>query len=220
MELKRCCACKEIKDISEFWRNRTSSDGLTSKCKICMKEYMKKYNKENSDKAREYMKKYNKANANKLKEYRKKYNIANSDKQRKYMKEYNKKYYEQNSDKIKESVHKWNADNLDKIREYHRKAEHIRRARIASVEGDRTITFELVYKRNNGICQICSHECTKEDGSIDHIVPISREGTHTWDNVQLAHLRCNIIKGTKIYAPEGGKEISHAEARIRANRSQ
>ena len=27
--------------------------------------------------------------------------------------------------------------------------------------------------------------------SLDHIVPLSRGGTHTLDNVQLAHLACN-----------------------------
>ena len=34
--------------------------------------------------------------------------------------------------------------------------------------------------------------------TIDHIKPISKGGTHTWDNVQLAHFHCNSIKSDKI----------------------
>ena len=33
--------------------------------------------------------------------------------------------------------------------------------------------------------------------SIDHVVPLSKGGTHTWDNVHLAHKRCNMVKGNK-----------------------
>jgi 5-methylcytosine-specific restriction endonuclease McrA len=33
--------------------------------------------------------------------------------------------------------------------------------------------------------------------SLDHIVPVSLGGTHTWANVQLAHLRCNVSKGNR-----------------------
>ena len=34
--------------------------------------------------------------------------------------------------------------------------------------------------------------------SIDHTVPVSKGGTHTWDNVQLAHFYCNRVKGNNI----------------------
>lgn len=35
--------------------------------------------------------------------------------------------------------------------------------------------------------------------SIDHIIPISKGGTHTWNNVQLAHHHCNTIKDNNIF---------------------
>lgn len=34
--------------------------------------------------------------------------------------------------------------------------------------------------------------------SIDHVIPISKGGTHTWDNVRLAHHHCNSIKKDSI----------------------
>jgi 5-methylcytosine-specific restriction endonuclease McrA len=33
---------------------------------------------------------------------------------------------------------------------------------------------------------------------VDHIVPIMRGGVHSYANVQLAHPRCNRMKGAKI----------------------
>lgn len=34
--------------------------------------------------------------------------------------------------------------------------------------------------------------------SVDHVFPVFRGGGHTWANVQLAHLFCNMKKGAKV----------------------
>ena len=54
-------------------------------------------------------------------------------------------------------------------------------------------TLEL-YQKDSAICGICSQRVEISNASIDHIIPVSKGGTHTWDNVQLAHYKCNIIK--------------------------
>lgn len=71
------------------------------------------------------------------------------------------------------------------------------------------ITLKKLYKKHNGLCSICGEKCDYEDysiskegyfiansnyPSIDHIIPIAKGGTHTWNNVQLAHRICNSIK--------------------------
>jgi 5-methylcytosine-specific restriction endonuclease McrA len=33
--------------------------------------------------------------------------------------------------------------------------------------------------------------------TVDHIIPLARGGSHTWDNVQLAHHLCNSLKGDR-----------------------
>lgn len=55
-----------------------------------------------------------------------------------------------------------------------------------------------VYDRDRWFCGICGMKVDKDlmwpdpmSASLDHIVPLSRGGTHTLDNVQLAHLACN-----------------------------
>lgn len=34
--------------------------------------------------------------------------------------------------------------------------------------------------------------------SVDHIVPLARGGSHSADNVQSAHLLCNLRKGARV----------------------
>ena len=69
---------------------------------------------------------------------------------------------------------------------------------------DKTVTLKAVIERDRGVCQICGGRVNTEDKinghigrlypTIDHIVPLSKGGAHTWDNVQLAHLCCNAGK--------------------------
>lgn len=59
-----------------------------------------------------------------------------------------------------------------------------------------------IYKRDGYRCQICGKRLAmKQDvphpkaPTIDHIIPISRGGTHEPANVQAAHFGCNSAKG-------------------------
>ena len=65
---------------------------------------------------------------------------------------------------------------------------------------------ELVFRDGFDLsCKLCG-ECVLFNRSrphplspsVDHIIPISRGGENTIENVQLAHLRCNKVKGNRI----------------------
>ena len=83
-------------------------------------------------------------------------------------------------------------------------SSHRKRARIHGVEYEPGITLEKLIERDGNICQICGEPCDINDkryGQIgplypsrDHIIPIAKGGSHTWDNVQLAHMMCNSKK--------------------------
>lgn len=71
---------------------------------------------------------------------------------------------------------------------------------------DYSITLGKLIKRDKGICHICNNKVdltadsnSNEYPSIDHVFPVAKGGTHTWDNVKLAHRGCNNIKNDKIY---------------------
>lgn len=78
---------------------------------------------------------------------------------------------------------------------------------------DKSITLEKLFFRDRGKCWICGGECDYKDhkvdesGSfivganyptIDHVYPLSKGGNHTWENVKLAHHRCNTLKSDKV----------------------
>lgn len=81
---------------------------------------------------------------------------------------------------------------------------------------DRDITLEKLYKRDGGVCYLCGGMCDwtdieDRDGvliagdmypSIDHVTPLAHEGKHGWDNVRLAHRRCNYLKSDNPPAPK------------------
>ena len=43
--LKKCCRCENILLKSNFYKNKGKRDGITSICKLCMKNYIKEYTK-------------------------------------------------------------------------------------------------------------------------------------------------------------------------------
>lgn len=60
------------------------------------------------------------------------------------------------------------------------------------------VDYDRVVREADGVCGICKAEIAHDDKThIDHIVPLARGGSHTQDNIQLAHARCNIKKGAR-----------------------
>lgn len=65
-------------------------------------------------------------------------------------------------------------------------------------------TREQVYERDRWVCGICGGDVNSTlshpdpmSASLDHKIPLSSGGSHTLDNVQCAHLTCNIAKGNR-----------------------
>lgn len=63
----------------------------------------------------------------------------------------------------------------------------------------------LVFSRDNGVCQLCLKPVDTEAvwpmplfPVVDHIIPLSKGGTHELKNWQLAHNRCNGSKSNKL----------------------
>lgn len=54
-----------------------------------------------------------------------------------------------------------------------------------------------VFTRDRWRCQLCLRRVTKDDAELDHIVPMSKGGPHTYANTQCACKQCNRAKGNK-----------------------
>ncbi len=59
------------------------------------------------------------------------------------------------------------------------------------------ISYEDVLARDGWVCQICKGPVTECSLSFDHTIPKVDGGPHTFENVGVAHVRCNDSKGGK-----------------------
>lgn len=126
---KRCSACKEYKDLSEFYKNKSKKDGLSCQCKSCARKYDTKYYEEhaeekrnkakawyrsNKESALQYAARYRNSHREELREYAKKRRIENSEKVR----EINRKSYAKNREKWIAHARKLRLENPEYLMRY------------------------------------------------------------------------------------------------------
>lgn len=89
---------------------------------------------------------------------------------------------------------------------------HRTKKRYKGITVNSNISLFKLAQRDNNQCQICGLLVDWDDKehakktiicgdmypSIDHIIPISKGGLHSWNNIQLAHRKCNYLKKDKI----------------------
>jgi 5-methylcytosine-specific restriction endonuclease McrA len=118
--------------------------------------------------------------------------------------EYNAKrlqdWRDQNGARMADSNREYRQANPDKVR-----AKNLRRrARLMNAFVEDVDLGEL-WTRDAGICGICSEPVEadlawpdKFSKTLDHVIPLSRGGEHSWANAQLAHAVCNSRKSNFI----------------------
>lgn len=69
-----------------------------------------------------------------------------------------------------------------------------------------SLTRENIFRRDNHKCVYCGKDGTKKDLTLDHVIPQSKGGPNTWDNLVTACQPCNGEKAD-LTLEEYGKEI-------------
>lgn len=185
-------------------------------------EYMKRYAAENRERLAAYQKEYKKQNREKIAEvnktrkaqrkdeiiqYGKTYYLANKDlvaekgkiryeKNKDAILQKGREYISLNRSKIYARKKKYDANNVDSKREAARRY----RAKKFTTEIERIDKLK-VFERDGYICQLCGtgvlpyvHYQHPLYPSLDHKVPLSKGGGHTYSNIQTAHRGCNSCK--------------------------
>lgn len=108
--------------------------------------------------------------------------------------------YEADPEKHRQQARDWRRRNPDAVRA----ATAARRARRLKATTELVSPAE-VFARDAWCCGICGQQIdplvrypSLESASIDHVLPLIRGGSHSMDNVQAAHLSCNLRKKAKV----------------------
>lgn len=196
MNTKECTKCGEVKELSEFYKNKHAKDGYYWKCKACTK----KYTAENKKRKSEYDKKYREKNKDKLKEQRKEYQENNKEKIAKQRRihylgnkeakaEYDKKYRERNKAKYTENGKK----------HYQNNKEVYKKRSKAHREANKEHYKELQQKyRQENKEQIAEAQSKYVKDNREKINARLRERRRTDDNFNImSKLRSRILKVVK-----------------------
>ena len=122
--------------------------------------------------------------------------------------EYKRMWKIKNADFINAYNRQRKLDNPEKIKDINSRYKHKRRALKNNTSvGDVPLTSELL-ARQNGMCANCKCKGKKVLWHLDHIMPLSKGGGHTADNVEVLCANCNLRKNAKHpleWAAENGR---------------
>lgn len=166
-----CTDCKEAKPLSEYHKDKRGLRGHRGICKPCRGSYMLGYYQENRDDTLARMKQYREDNVD---EHRAKDVV---------------RYYRDREKRI--------ALVID--------ATHRRRALMRENGWERGVSRPALRKIHGDDCPYCGITMSFEvfsgydpaRATVEHILPLSRGGSHTFDNTCLCCWQCNIRKNAK-----------------------
>lgn len=217
--VKRCTKCgNEFPATPEYFdRDKQKSDGLHSWCKPCRKASARRLYETDGERLRAQHAEWRAANPEKvaaqakrwreehLEQYRETHRrISRRDKWKAYarewrktkrdtVREYERRYRLQNPEKYLEKGRSYRARNP----EYFRAAYAKRRTQMQGTEYPHTfqdISAQLT--RQNHMCYWCSQPLTAYE--VDHVIPVSRGGSNSADNIVLSCSNCNRTKSNKL----------------------
>jgi len=217
--MKCCRRCGVEKPHDAFQKDRRASDGLFSSCRMCQSEAKKQKYHADREKAREKNRLYYERNKETILASNAKSRVKHAEsvaerkrkayerdrekpefiaKQKEYIgsnkaqkKEYDREYRRRNEERLKIIKAKYVAENQELIKEI--KTAYKVRRRATERSGDSTRTILEWRQAQVKKCKWCEVDC--EIGyHVDHIVPLSKGGTHTVGNLCIACPTCNLRK--------------------------
>lgn len=208
-QTKTCSKCGETKPLTEFHFRRTEQTFRTD-CKACHRARcaQRREDPEERDRQRQRARSWHERNKPRAHAARRKWAEENREKvlsdgrayataHREEARQKARRWYRENTERARAANKEWKRRNPERFREMQSAAGYRRRARLAGVACE-DFTRAEIYDREQGRCGICGEHVERSLATLDHVRPISRGGSHTRDNVQIAHGLCNSRKGARL----------------------
>jgi hypothetical protein len=177
MEEWTCRKCGASKPITKFTKHTRSPTGFIQPCRACTSASAKTWAHSHPHSIKATKRKYLSNERN-----RAKHNAGTQ------------KWHANNPKKVAASLQKYARNNKAKIAAKIAK----RQARIRNAPIRETVSLDVLWKRDKGTCQLCFTKIRrKTERSMDHIIPVSEGGEHSYRNTVLAHRSCNSRKGNR-----------------------
>lgn len=115
---RQCCMCGQLfaATLEFFYENKTAKSGLSTKCKTCMKAYVKSRKEANKEHERERSKAYREAHKEEMREWKKRHYQEHKEE----IGEKTKAYRESHKEQVRERKKRYAEGHKEHLREYHK----------------------------------------------------------------------------------------------------
>jgi 5-methylcytosine-specific restriction endonuclease McrA len=175
--MKECRVCGDVKPVTEYYKKKTSKDGLMSECKECNSKKTKEYYKDNKEKIKQATKLWKEKNYKRHRELQ-------------------KRWENKNKEKTKLRIAAWQKKNRHKVsaKTQRRNAAKIKATPLWITE-EHLWMIEEIYELRD-----LRSEATGIAHQVDHIIPLRGKGVcglHVPWNLQVITAYENKVKGNR-----------------------
>jgi hypothetical protein len=203
----RCAACRKRYRDAHKKEEKAYNKKYRNENKDVLKENRKKYCEDHPDEVKACGKKYREEHKEQIKINKKRYNDAHKEEGKKRCKLYREahkeemrtyyiKYSKENVDKIKKSM--WIYQHTPNGKLAMKNTNHRRRVNQNNTPLHNQPTLaqcDKIIESQNNRCALCGRIFSDElKPTMDHIVPLSKGGPHSSDNIQALCHSCNSSK--------------------------
>ena len=185
-----CKACSVQKSLSWNRRNKEAKNHNNKKSRLKnlekVRAWDRRYYAQHKAERLSYVQKWRKENQDKIKEGKRRWYAENFEKSKKSK----KLYYQANREKTISDAKKWRERNPDKVKVNHTKRRALLNNSMSTLNAHE---WKEIKKSYGNQCVYCGVKAT----TLDHIVPISKGGDNTRDNIVPACRSCNSSKQEK-----------------------
>lgn len=190
---KKCSKCGTFKELKLFKKNQKGDKGRSSWCKKCASNQSCEYQKNNRDKANANNERYKETEKGKLSILKYKRSEAGKTAKRRNHKTIAGRSASFRAQIKRKNFNKNSKNNLSQEQ------------------------WREILKKQNNMCVICNVEFTMEciytRPEKDHIIPLSKSGSFTKNNIQALCRFCNASKGNRIYKKCKDSELTFDDYR-------